>query len=382
MLFYGLKLNDIITSVITACSRRQSLKTLPAELHVQSGTTSPSHPLSSFAIDVLRRHKQFILILRDTFSSFTVSQFIESERHDHIREGIIMLISNLRPSIHSPVTIRVDTAPGLQSLKNDIILGKLNIHLDFGRIKNQNKNPVAEKCVRELGNEILQLNPDGGPITPSVLSIATSNLNMRVRNRGLSAWEVIHQRDQFNGTQLPFLDQDLANQQECIRERNRKSSSKHKSKGGPPAKKAEIHIGSLVYIKHEGDKTKSKEKYIVTNVRDDMCQVQKFVKDQLRSRRYDVLLTEIIPISSDMLYDDHRFPIRGLEESASDDEPEGRAPEIFQQDHALQNRSFEINPQEVPVIDDDYFQRSLSPNRRRSTRAKKVPTRFKDYILY
>ena len=381
--FYGLKLNDTITSVITACSRCQSLKTLPAELNIQSGTTPSSHPLSTFAIDVLRRHKQFILILRDTFSSFTVSQFIESERHDHIREGIIMLISNLRPSIQSPVTIRVDTAPGLQSLKNDIILGKLNIHLDFGRIKNQNKNPVAEKCVRELGNEILQLNPDGGPITPTVLSIATSNLNMRIRNRGLSAWEIIHQRDQFDGTQLPFLDQDLANQQERIRERNRKSSSKHKSKGGPPAKRAEIDIGSLVYIKREGDKTKSKEKYIVTNVRDDMCQVQKFVKDQLRSRRYDVLLTEIVPISSDMLYDDRRFPVRGLEEDVSDDEPQDRPHETFQQDQVLQNCSFDINPQEESVLDDHYLQqRSPSPIRRRSSRMKKVPTRFKDYILY
>ena len=31
------------------------------------------------------------------------------------------------------------------------MLKRLNISLDFGRIKNSNKNPVAEKRVRELG---------------------------------------------------------------------------------------------------------------------------------------------------------------------------------------------------------------------------------------
>lgn len=377
--FYGLKLHDTALSVVAACSRCQSLKTLPNELHVQSGTTPPRHPLGTFAIDVLRRHKQFILILRDTFSSFTVTQFIESEQHDDIREGIIMLISNLRPSIQSPVKIRVDTAPGLQSLKQDAVLSKLNIQLDFGRIKNPNKNPVAEKCVRELGNEILHLNPDGGPISPSVLSIATANLNMRIRNRGLSAWEIIHQRDQFDGSQLPFMDQDLANKQEHIREMNRQSSSKHKSKGGSPANKAPVEVGSLVYIKREGDKTKSREKYIVTNVANDLCQVQKFTKDQLRSRRYDVLFTEIIPISSDMLPDDLRYPVRGIEKDDSDDDFVSPASHpIPPSDIPVQNEFFNHTdsvPEEEAIINDNPL--------RRSSRKKNLPTRLsKDYFLY
>lgn len=381
--FYGLKLHDTILSIITACSTCQSLKSLPAELHTQSGTKPPAHPLTTFAVDVLRRHKQFILILRDTFSSFTVTQFIESEQHSDIREGIIMLISNLRPSIQSPVSIRVDTAPGLQSLKQDAILTKLNIHLDFGRTKNPNKNPVAEKCVRELGNEILQLNPDGGAISPSVLSVATSNLNMRIRNRGLSAWEIVHQRDQFDGSQLPFMDQDLADQQENIRERNRQYSTKHKSRGGPPAQKANVDVGSLVYIKREGDKTKSKEKYIITNVSDDICQVQKFTKNQLRSRRYDVLFTEIIPISSDMLYDDKQFPIRGVEHDDSDNESVAPAPRTADVSNVpLGNDFIDMDPslQEEPNIAED--DRRSNPLRRSSRKKNLPPHLSKDYILY
>ena len=72
------------------------------------------------------------------------------------------------------------------------MLKHLNISLDFGRIKDSNKNPVAEKCVGELGTEILHLNLDGGPINNTLLALATSNLNSRRRNRGLSSWEIIH----------------------------------------------------------------------------------------------------------------------------------------------------------------------------------------------
>ena len=51
-----------------------------------------------------------------------------------------------------------------------LMLKHLNISLDFGRIKNSNKNPVVEKCVRELGTEILHFNLDGGPINNTLLA--------------------------------------------------------------------------------------------------------------------------------------------------------------------------------------------------------------------
>ena len=144
---------------------------------------------------------------------------------------------------------------------------------------------MAEKCVRELGTEILHLNLDGGPIDNTLLALATSNLNSRIRNRGLSSWEIIHQHDQFSGTQLPFLDQALADSQAKLRENNRKSNTKHKSKGGQPAKEANVSVGSLVFIKRDGDKSKSCERYIVTKIAKNIYEVQKFTKDQLRSRR-------------------------------------------------------------------------------------------------
>ena len=314
--FFALKLSEYITRVTNNCSQCQSIKTIPRELHPQVGKPSlTSYPCVEFAMDIIRRYRQIIFSLRDTFSSFTISQLLENEKHDTIRDALILSITQLRPTNDTVVYIRVDSAPGIESLRDDPILSSLNIILDFGRVKNVNKNPVAEKNCRELGNELLRLNPDGTPITSATLALATSNLNSRIRNRGLSAWEILHQIDQFSGEQLPFLDGDLMNKQIDIRGSNRQYSAKHKSRGGPLAEKASIAVGSLVYIKQEGSKVKNRERYIVTvlNEKEGTCEIQKFTRTNISSCRYKLKLTEIYPISPDVLHDDPSLPVRGLE---------------------------------------------------------------------
>ena len=91
-----------------------------------------------------------------------------------------------------------------------IIHNQLYIELDFGRIKNENKNPVDEKAVCEVAIEILRYDPETGPVTVGSLAVITSQLNSRIRNRGLSAWEILHQQDQESGHQLPFIDKELS----------------------------------------------------------------------------------------------------------------------------------------------------------------------------
>ena len=86
-----------------------------------------------------------------------------------------------------PSVIRVDPAPGFASLCGDGILRQYGFAVEVGRVKNPNKNPVAEKCVAELGDELLRICPEGGTITPLSLAVATANLNTRIRNRGLSS---------------------------------------------------------------------------------------------------------------------------------------------------------------------------------------------------
>ena len=68
--------------------------------------------------------------------------------------------------------IRVDPAPGFTALKNDVQLKQLHMSLEIGRVKNVNKNPVAEKAISELQNELLRQQPGGGSV--SHLELATA----------------------------------------------------------------------------------------------------------------------------------------------------------------------------------------------------------------
>ena len=85
--------------------------------------------------------------------------------------------------------------------------------MDFGRTMNKNKNPVVDKSFSELITEILKICPDGGRVTPVMLSYAVNSLNSRIRNRGLSAWEILCQRDQYTFEPLNISDIGLASEQ-------------------------------------------------------------------------------------------------------------------------------------------------------------------------
>ena len=73
---------------------------------------------------------------------------------------------------------------------SDAELHRLGIALEIGHVKNPYKDPVAEKCIAELGDELLRICPNGTSVTPLSLATATSNLNIRIRRRGLSVHEM------------------------------------------------------------------------------------------------------------------------------------------------------------------------------------------------
>ena len=310
--FYSLNVSDCVASVVKSCSQCQSLQTMPTELHAQSSTIPASVPLFVYAADVMRRCKQFILVLRDTFSSYTSASIMPNEQHDSLRSSLIIMISTLRPNPQSHASIRVDTAPGFKPLKNDSTLSSHKIALDFGRVHNKNKNPVIEKGIRELGSEIIRVCPEGGAITKEQLAVIINQLNSRIRGRGLSAWEILNQRDQYTGEQIDVNDLSLSEQQSQQRATNQESSARHKAHGKPPASEASVRKGSLVYIKSEGDKVRARDRYLVTDVDGDSCTVQKFVKSQLRSQRYQLKLTEVYPVSPEVI--EFQGPIRDLDD--------------------------------------------------------------------
>ena len=82
-------------------------------------------------------------------------------------------------------------------LLDDPILTKHGIKIDFGRVKNKNANAVINKGIQELEREMLKVDPNGGPLTAVQLQLAVETLNTRIRNRGLSAKEILFQRNQY-----------------------------------------------------------------------------------------------------------------------------------------------------------------------------------------
>jgi hypothetical protein len=168
--------------------------------------------------------------------------------------------------------------------------------MDFGRTMNKNKNPVVDKCISELITEILKICPDGGKVTPVMLSYAVNTLNSRIRNHGLSAWEILFQRDQYTFEPLNISDIVLASDQRDMRSKNQISSAKSKSRNAPDAVACNTMVGSLVYLKDDGNKEKSRERYLIIGIEDNFYIIQKLNRS-LRNVKYKLKSTEVFPVT-------------------------------------------------------------------------------------
>ena len=251
-----------------------------------------------FSADVIRREGQKILVLQDIFSSFLVTQMIPNEQSNTLQQSMVQLSANYKHP--SGCKIRVDTAPGFQALKKDKFLLSIGIELDFGRIKNKNKNPSIDKAIQDLEKEIKRLSPEAGPISAGLLAVAACNTNSRVRKCGLSAKEILTKRENFSGNPLNFNDEEISANRYENRVKNHESSAKSKAPGAQPAKKAEVTIGDIVHVKGEGSKHKAREFYIISAIDSDqsIAYIQKFCGSTLRERQYEVKLNEIYPAAA------------------------------------------------------------------------------------
>ena len=195
--FFALDMNDAISRVTSACHTCASLLSFPPSLVSQSSDDPPEVVGVSFAADVIKRHRQSILVLRECTTSFTASCLIPDERQDTLRDALTRLIIGLHPLDGPSAIVHVDPAPGFASMSCNDSLKHLNVTIEVGRVKNKNKNPVAEKAVRELDEELIHQEPGGRPVSEVGLAIATARLNSRLRFSGLSSRELWTQRNQF-----------------------------------------------------------------------------------------------------------------------------------------------------------------------------------------
>ena len=230
--FFALDLSQSVERTTNGCHTCASLKSFPDSLVKQTSEDAPEAVGISFAADVLRRCRQYILLLRETSTSFTSACLIDNERHDTLCEALARLSLELHPIDGPPAVIRVDPAPGFMALRDNPTLKELGICLEIGRVKNVNKNPVAEKAIGELENEILRQEPGGGPISQLGLSLAIARLNSRIRANGLSARELWTQRNQYTHEPIPVNDRDMILSQHQRRRENHVFSEKSKHKSG------------------------------------------------------------------------------------------------------------------------------------------------------
>ncbi|CAG2253296.1 unnamed protein product [Mytilus edulis] len=224
-----------------SCHTCASLKRFPKSLVEQSSEDPPDLVGISYVADVLKRNRQLILVVRETVTSYTSTCFIKDEKLGSLRDGLIHLLIPLKPLNGPSVVVRVDPAPGFRPLCDDSYLKQLNISIEIGRVKNRNKNPVADKAIAELEDELLREERDHSPLSENTLVIATTRLNSRLRQRGLSSRELWTQRSQFT---------------------------------------------------HEQSKTQSRDRYLVVARDGEWCFIKKFSGNQLRASSYKVKLSE------------------------------------------------------------------------------------------
>ena len=321
--FYAIKSDQVIEQVCDKCDQCNSLKAVPKEVFAYSLTPSPTSPGNMFFADIMRRTRQKISVVRDVHSSFTCASIITDESADSLRAALLADTALLR---NESCIVRIDTASGFQALRNDLILEQYGIKLDFGYTKNKNSNSVVDKAIQELEMELLKIDGSNGPVSECQLQLALRLMNSRIRNRGLSAREILFQRDQVTCEQLQIDDAGLAVSQSKIRESNHQSSARCKAPGGKFASPSASVVGDLVYLKDERDKNKRRDRYIIVSIDGNNALVQKLT-DRFWARKYTVPMTKLYPAVKDAIDIPPRSPTTDDSESDydvndNDDDPD------------------------------------------------------------
>ena len=388
--FFALDMSAAIARVSDSCHTCASLKKFPTSLTSQSSEDPPEVVGVSFAADIIRRCRQFILLLRECTTSYTASCLVPDEKSDTLRDALAQLVVGLHPLDGPPAVIRVDPAPGFVSLKNFNALQHLGISVEVGRIKNTNKNPVAERAVLELEEELLRQEPGGGPVTELSLAIATARLNSRLRSQGLSSRELWTQRNQFSNEQIPINDLQHILAKQKARQANHPFSEAAKGGYRPRAPVPPLQVGDLVYIKSDRDKSRARDRYIIVSIDGEWCFIKKFSGSQLRATSYKVKLVEcyavphtlptpsyqsVVPLDDDECEEIAEQPQPCQQPSAPPDllrppSPDPSASTPHHTERQDDTSSSATDPIPIPV-----------PSQPRPQRARRPPAYLQEYIL-
>ena len=345
--FWSINLDQALQLASQSCHVCASLIKVPSSLIPESSSDPPESVGACFAVDIMCRERQKILVIREYVSSFTQATIITSEKADDIRAALVMLTQDLAPLDGPPIIVRSDNAPGFRSLVDDRYLKNRRIHLDLGRIKNINKNPVAERAIQELEHEILRVVQSAGPVTPLTLQEAVASLNRRIRSDGLSAREILLQRDQYTGEQIPLNDRSIIVAKHNRALRNHKSSEISKAGSAPVHPTPNIIVGDLVYVYTDRDKNVPRSRYLVTAIDGEWCHIRKFIGETLRASSYKVKMYEVYKVPAQTINVSYHHESDSPE---SDSERDDHHDVVVINDEPVPNTSDNASPTPPPPL--------------------------------
>ena len=392
--FFALDMDRAIDSITSGCTQCSSLRKTQHFVIEQTTSEPPDAVGITFAADVMKREKQLILVVRECVTSYTAACIIEDERADTLRSSLVQLCIAMRPLDGPRAIIRTDPAPGFQALVNDDLLASSRLCIEIGRVKNVNKNPVAERTVQELREHILRLDPTARAITPVSLALAVASVNSTLRQSGLSAREMLMQRDQFTNVQLPLSDREVIAKKHSLRSANHASSEKSKAPNAKYPVEDSISIGDLVYLNTDRNKSRARDRYIVVSTEPTWCMIKKFAGNQLRQASYKVKKSECYLVPS------QAFDRTGSEsDCASDDDvdylpnahqmpgpPElpdipleimapPNAPNSYSGSDSAQQSSDDAVIAKTPSVSPE------GPVRIQPTRERRLPAKYRDFVM-
>ena len=299
--FYSPGWKAIADSISDSCHQCKSLKKLPKVL--LDSTHTEVHSIGSkFAVDVIEREMQKILVVRDCFSQFTRAAIIPNQTADTLRKVLLQLITDLVPDTGTEV--RVDGAPAFQSLATESVtpgttLNKLKILVVLGRLMNKNKNPIAENTVQEIQKEILRFKQNQGPISDIDLCMILRNVNSRTRCSNLTPKEVMLRRDNLTHKPINVTDESISKDKALQIKKSAKASKRHKEKFQEISPLQSFSVGDVVMIRNSKTKNKPRDSFIVESLQSEN---QPFIiirklGNSLRPRLYKMLPDELIIVA-------------------------------------------------------------------------------------
>ena len=268
--FCTLKIKNLVEELSKNCYLCQADLNLPKDIPDFKTETKPEHPGSHWCCDILKHGGKNIMVSTDNFSSFTICKIIPSEKQDDCENAIISSIFPFKAAA-GVATIRVDTAPGLTAMINHSrkAFSEAEIEIEPGDVKNKNSCAKVDKTMAELRSILRSESPEGSPLSEMNLQKATETLNMKIRNMNLSAREIMFSRMQTNNENIILDDKLLSDTQFNNRKKANIAATKTKHVVAvPDAEDEDVQLHSLVFLKHDvaKDKSKVRDLYIVMDL--------------------------------------------------------------------------------------------------------------------